>query len=351
MTGSLAPQLLDSLQFSAQQLSTLRQLGEYRGKQALFDRQRPEVLESLRTVAIVESSESSNRLEGITVPRERLKKIVLQSTRPTDRSEQEIAGYRDALSLIHESWQDMPVSINVLLQLHSMLYRYHAAEGGRWKMVDNQIVERSPGGEITRVRFKTVGAVQTPQATEEVFGHYRLSADQGRYEPLVLVPLLVLDFLCIHPFTDGNGRVARLLTVLLLYQHGYQVGRFISLERLFEDSRESYYETLEASSAGWHETKHDVNPWMNYFWGVLLRAYREFEERVGEVGGGKGAKGEQVRAAIARRVVPFQISDLERDCPGVSREMIRVVLGQLREEGAVALEGRGRGARWRPRAP
>ena len=215
-------------------------------------------------------------------------------------------------------------------------------------MVDNQIVERSPHGEITRVRFKAVSAVLTPQATEKAFKDYRRAADGDRHEALVLIPLLVLDFLCIHPFSDGNGRIARLLTLLLLYHHGYQVGRFISLERLFEDSRKSYYETLEASSQGWHEATHEVNPWMDYFWGVLIRAYGEFEDRVGEVRGGKGAKGDQVRAAVARRILPFQISDLERDCPGVSREMIRVVLRQLREEGVLALEGKGRGARWRP---
>ena len=165
-------------------------------------------------------------------------------------------------------------------------------------------------------------------------------------EPLVLVPLAVLDFLCIHPFRDGNGRVSRLLTLLLLYHFGYDVGRYISLERVVEQSRETYYEALARSSQGWHEGRHDVRPWLEYFWGVLLRAYREFEERVDTLSIGKGSKTQLVRDAVGRRVGPFSISDIEADSPGVSRDMVRVVLRQLRDEGAITPQGRGRGARW-----
>lgn len=164
--------------------------------------------------------------------------------------------------------------------------------------------------------------------------------------PLLVTPLAILDFLCIHPFTDGNGRVSRLLTLMMLYHFGYEVGRYISLERIFEESKETYYETLEASSQGWHEAKHDVRPWLNYFWGVLIRAYKEFEERVGALSSGRGSKTEQVRAAVARRIAPFAISDIESDCPGVSREMVRIVLNALRDEGQIGLKGRGPGAKW-----
>jgi len=160
-------------------------------------------------------------------------------------------------------------------------------------------------------------------------------------------PCLFLDFLCIHPFRDGNGRIARLLTLLLLYHFNYDVGRYISLERIFERTRESYYETLEVSSKGWHEVEHDVNPWLNYFWGVMQSAYNEFEERVGHLGTGRGSKTAQVRDAVQRKLGSFAISDLEHDCPGVSKETIRNVLQQLRDEGVVELRGRGRGARWR----
>ena len=343
----LTVDVLAEMRFSAEDVATLRQLGEYRGKQELFARQRPEVFEALRTVAMVESSESSNRLEGIRAPKARIEAIVLRDTRPTNRSEQEIAGYRDALNLIHESGRDMPFSANVILQLHRTIYGYLPQEGGHWKTTDTEIVERGPGGEVLRVRFVPVSAVATPGYMDELVTRYRARLDEGVHDALVVIPSAVLDFLCVHPFLDGNGRVARLLTLQLLYHAGYDVGRFISLERIFEESWESYYETLEASSQGWHEGEQDPFPWLRYFWGVLLRAYGEFEERVGTIGTGKGSKTQQVRAAVERRTMPFAISELQRDCPGVSKEMVRHVLRQMRDEGLLVAEGKGRGARWR----
>ncbi len=344
---SLSPSTLARLRFSAEDVASLRQLGEYRGKQELFARQRPEVLETLRTAAVIESNESSNRLEGIVAPKARIKALVLKDTRPRNRSEQEIAGYRDALNLLHRSARDMPLATNVILQLHSTVYRYLPQQGGRWKMTDNQIVERGPDGGVLRVRFTPVAAVATPHAMEELVRTYRAAVREERHDRLVLIPLTLLDFLCVHPFTDGNGRVARLLTLQLLYHAAYEVGRYISLERIFEESKDTYYETLEASSHGWHQSDHDVRPWMSYFWGTLLRAYKEFEERVGTIDSGRGSKTRQVRSAVHRRVIPFSISELERDCPGVSRDMIRRVLRQMRDEGMLVTEGQGRGARWR----
>lgn len=342
---SFHPDFLARLSFTTDQVAALSALGEARGRQELFVHQQPERLESLRQVAVVESTESSNRIEGITAPRHRIEALVLKPTAPRDRSEQEIAGYRDALSLIHESHAHMPFSINVLLQLHGMLYRYHHADGGRFKMTDNQIVERHPDG-TARVRFQPTPAVQTPQAMAGLVEGYRLAAQPPSLQPLVGVPLAILDFLCIHPFSDGNGRVARLATLLLLNQTGYTVGRYISLERIFEESKESYHETLERSSQGWHEGAHDPHPWLDYFWGAMQRACSEFEDRVGVLSGGRGSKSELVRDAILRRIGPFAISDIERDCPGVSRELVRLVLRQMRDEGALVLEGRGRGAKW-----
>lgn len=346
--NSLQPAFLDALSFDATELSTLRALGEARGRQTLFSRQTPEILGALRQVASVESTESSNRLEGITVPHPRLEDLVLKAAKPKDRSEQEIAGYRDALQLLHESAADMPFSASVILQLHAMLYRYLPAEGGVWKSSDNEIVEKDEGGLIVRVRFKAVPAVATPQAMDDLVAGHHAALATGRYDPLVVIPLTVFDLLCIHPFADGNGRAARLITLQLLYQAGYEVGRYISLERLFEQVRESYYESLEASSKGWHKGRHDPHPWLGVFWGVLLAAYREFEERVGKLGTGRGAKSAQVRAAVARRITPFGIAELERDCPGIGRDTVRQVLRALRDEGALRVEGRGRAARWVP---
>jgi len=202
-------------------------------------------------VAVVESTGSSNRLEGVVVAAHRLKSLVLRNATPHSRSEQEVVGYRDALSLIHES-------------------------GGHCKTANNDIVERHPDGR-SRILFRPVAAHLTPIAMADLIARYRPALAQHMADPLVLVPLAILDFLCIHPFPDGNGRMARLLTLQLLNHFDYVVGRFISLERIFEESKESYYETLAASSQGWHEAAHDIAPWLDYFWGALLRAYKEFE--------------------------------------------------------------------------
>jgi Fic family protein len=345
---SFQPTFLAALRFSADHVATLTALGACRGKQDLFRRRSPETLKALRQVAIVESSESSNRLEGIEAPRRRIEALVLRPTDARNRSEQEIAGYRDALALVHDSHQDIPFTADVLLQLHRTIYRYLPQPGGHWKLADNEIVERDPSGEVIRVRFRAVSAVETPQASEGLVRGYRdATVGSPGQDPLVAIPLAVFDFLCIHPFTDGNGRVARLLTLLLLYHHDYQVGCYISLERIFEQSRQSYYDTLEASSANWHEGGHDPLPWLEYFWGVLLTAYQELEERVGTINPGRGSKSRRVREAVLRKVVPFPIADIERNCPDISRETVRKVLNAMRTEGQVQLQGHGPGARWR----
>lgn len=342
---SLKPTYLAGLRFDTLQLSTLRALGEYGGKQRLYVAQSREVLSDLRQVAVIESTESSNRLEGVVVAANRLKSLVLKNAMPKSRSEQEVAGYRDALGLIHESAGQMPFSEGIILQLHSILYRYMPQSGGHWKASNNDIIERHPDG-TSRIRFRPVAAHLTPMAMTELVGHYRTALDQHLADPLVLVPLAILDFLCIHPFPDGNGRMARLLTLQLLYHFDYTVGRFISLERIFEESKESYYETLEASSQNWHDAAHDIAPWLDYFWGALLRAYKEFEERVGTIERGRGAKGDRVRAEILKRNVPFSISEIEQACPGVSRDMVRLVLRTMKAEGLIAPTGKGRGAKW-----
>ena len=347
---SLESRFLAKLRFTASHAATLRAIGEYRGKQELYFRQAPEALKRLRQVAVIESSESSNRLEGVTVTPSRLKALIVKHTSPRDRSEQEVAGYRDALALIHESARDMPFTANVTLQLHAMLYRFMPMPGGRWKETDNDIIERDPDGAV-RVRFRPVSARLTPTAMRDLEARYADALRAGKQDPLVLVPLTILDLLCIHPFADGNGRVARLLTSMLLYHFDYEVGRYISIERVYEDTKDSYYETLAASSRGWHKGRHDVFPWLEYFWGVLLRAYREFEERVGRLRKGRGAKAEHVREAVLGRRRPFSISEIEAACAGVSRDTVRLVLRQMKAEGLIISTGKGRSAKWKRTAP
>jgi len=342
---SLEPEFLESLSFNADHLATLRALGEYRGKQSLFFHQAPETLKTLRQAAVIESTESSNRLEGVTVAPARLEPLLLKHTDPRNRSEQEITGYRDALALIHESGREMALTPNVVLQLHGLLYRYMPQRGGRWKNTQNEITETRPDG-TTRVRFDPTPPHLVSMHMEQLAERYAGAVDAAHQDPLVLIPLAVFDFLCIHPFIDGNGRVARLITLMLLYHFGYEVGRYISLERIVEATKEGYYDTLEASSQGWHDGRHDVMPWLEYFWGTLLRAYREFEERVSQVRYAPGAKTEQVRLAVFRRSQPFAISEIEAECADVSRDMVRHVLRKMREKGLLEVVGRGRGAKW-----
>ena len=260
-----------------------------------------------------------------------------------NRSEQEVAGYRDALQRIHESAAHMPMNSNLVLQLHNLICKYSSNPGGKWKPTGNEIIETdAKGGK--KVRFKAVSAVQTPHAMSN-WGIYYQNAIKT-LDPLIIIPLSILDFLCIHPFLDGNGRTSRLLTLLMLYQANYQVGRYISLERVIEQSKESYYETLQKSSQNWHKGKHDIKPWLHYFWGVLIKAYRELDEKVSDIKSGKGSKTEMIKQAVMTMIGPFSISDLHDKRPTIGRDMIKLVLADLKEDGVIELQGKGRGAKW-----
>ena len=346
--NSLSPNYLQQLPVTMPLLQTVSRLEYVRGQQDLFRTQAPELLAQLQTIATIESTESSTRLEGATAPRQRIEALVLKNPEPQNRSESEIAGYRDALRMIYKSAPHTPFSENIVKQVHQVLYRYLPQPGGQYKGTQNDIVERDAKGTVLRVRFRPTSPVETPGAMLELVENYRQAVAGGAVQPLFLVALAVLDFLCVHPFADGNGRTARLLTLLLLYQHGFEVGRYISLERVVEESRDTYYEALEASSQDWHEGAHDATPWLNYFLGIMTRVYNEFEERVRMVRGSHGTKTDMVRLAVTRRLSPFQISNIERELPNVSRDHIRNVLSQLRDEGGVRLEGAGRGSRYVP---
>jgi Fic family protein len=327
-------------------LSSVRLLGEFRGKQELFKQQSPQALERLRQAAVIQSTESSNRIEGVVAPAPRIKALVAEKTEPRDRPEQEIAGYRDVLNLIHTRHADMPFTPSVVLQLHRDLFRYTPQEGGRWKPGNNLITETHPDGARV-VRFEPVAAHLTPIFMEDLHSLFQAYWQEGLVDRLLLIAAYVLDFLCIHPFPDGNGRMARLLTLLLLYQAGYEVGRFISLERIVEDTREGYYDSLQRSSAGWHEGEHDLLPWTEYFLGISLAAYREFEERAGNLPSARGAKTGMVLDAVRDLPATFRMADVERQCPTVTRDMIRVVLRGLKKRGLLTSEGAGPGAAWR----
>jgi Fic family protein len=258
----------------------LTDIAEAKGRQAGLLARRPEMVEKLRESALVQSAESSNRIEGVEVEPGRAEALVIGNSQPKNRSEEEVLAYRRALDLIHGSGKTLPVSPEVVLRLHH-LAQEGSGDSGQWKQRDNEIVEFPKEGGPPRMRFKPVSARETPEAMAELCRWYSHTVDQRKVQPLIATAALVLDFLCIHPFRDGNGRVSRLLSLLSLYHFDYDVGRYISLERLIEESKEDYYENLRLSSVGWHDAKHDLNPWVNYILAIVRRAYLELIERTG----------------------------------------------------------------------
>lgn len=322
-------------------------LGRYQGRQTLYQHQAPQVLETLRQIAVVESTEASNRIEGIVVPPSRFKALMADAV-PQTRPESEIAGYRNVLAQIHAGRIGLPLTPDKIREIHAGIYAYLPGEGGDWKQRDNVIRQTLPDGREA-VRFVPVPADETPAAMEELCRLFETMWAEDKVDRLLLIDALILDFLCIHPFSDGNGRVARLLNLLLLYAAGYEVGRYISLERIIENTKETYYEALRLSGLQWETGQHDLTPWHQYSLGVIVYAYREFEQRVGEVAMAAGGKSQSVKDAISafKPGETFTIGDLERICPAVSRATIRRVLETLRKEGQVVCLGTGRNAQWR----
>ena len=324
----------------------LSDLGEFRGKQELYTRQSPQRLKALREHALIESAVSSNRIEGVLVDPSRVRDVLV-AQRPLfrDRDEEEVRGYRDALELIHTQAANLPPSDDVVRRLHT-LTRGEIWDAGRYKEKDGDIIERYRDGR-ERVRFRTVPAAQTPAAMLALLADWQTCLDERWVPPLIALAAFNLDFLCIHPFRDGNGRVSRLLWLLQSYRLGFGVGRYISLERLVEQNKDRYYETLEQSSQGWHEGTHDPWPYVNFVLSIMKTAYRDFVERVGEVAAPRGAKTDQVLAAIAGFAGEFTLTQLEQVCPGVSRDMVRRILQAQKSTGAVQCKGHGPAARWR----
>jgi len=337
----------DRLRTAAMPVSTgwlLSSCAEAKGRQELWLRQKPEVLKALRERAIVQSAESSNRIEGVTIPADRLRPVVLGKARPRDRSEEELAGYRGALDWIFSRKRPVTIEPRVIRHLHAKAQGGLSGDAGSWKRRDNEIVEMLSNGE-RRVRFRPTPAKETPKAVEALCRNYRMACEEERIPALLAVATFAFDLLCIHPFRDGNGRVSRLVTTLLLLQHGFLVGRYISLERLVEESKEEYYRVLAECSVGWHRGSNEIVPWWNYLLGVLRYAYREFGRQV-ESAEAQPGKSEVVRQVILAQVGTFTLAELQAQVPSVSSQLIKKVLGRLKEAGEVRLVGRGRGARW-----
>lgn len=333
----------DNPKLSVSSVWLMETIAEYKGKQELYTKQTPQVLRSLIEMALIESAESSNRIEGVTVDRDRLKPLIVGHSKPRDHSEEEVAGYRKALDLIHKKYDSLRITPEIIQELHR-LCRGEVWDAGRWKEKDNDIIRKYPDGRV-EVIFKPVSAKQTPKIVEQLCLSYANSLDQLKYPSLYAAAGFVLDFLSIHPFRDGNGRVSRLLTLLILYQHGYQVGKYISLERIVEQSKETYYQALNKSSQKWHEAKHDILPWLNYFLGTILEAYKEFQARANAVKGAGGKTG-LVSDAIIRQPGEFTISDIIADCPTVGRVMVKRVLLDMQKDKKIKCLGKGKSAKW-----
>ncbi len=322
----------------------LSDLGEARGKQELFTRQSPQRLKVLREHALIESAVSSNRIEGVEVDQSRIATIVFGQPLLRDRDEEEVRGYREALTWIHEQSARILLSEATILQLHR-LARGEIWDAGKYKEQDGDIIEKFPDGR-SRVRSKTVSAKDTPESMKELVELYGNALDEHRVPLPVLLVAFNLDFLCIHPFRDGNGRVSRLLLLLQCYHMGFGVGRYVSLERLIEQNKERYYETLEQSSQGWREGKHDPWPYINYILSIIKMAYREFEQRLGQLQSPKGEKTSLVLQAIDMTLSSFSVAELQNKCPNVSVDMVRRVLKNLRTKNLIECLGRGQSARW-----
>lgn len=320
-------------------VATLR---EYRGKQTLYLEARPDVLEKLCTSAKIRSADASNRIEGISTTDERLRDLLVDEGEPVTRAERDIVGYRDVLALVHESYEHMRITPNVILQMHALLHRYSGhAFAGHWRDSDNSIVERDADG-VEHVRFRPLPAVAVPEAMEELCSSYAAGIESEIIDPLILIARFVFDFVSIHPFTDGNGRMSRLLTLLLLYQNGYLAGKYVSIEDEIDRTRDSYYEALAASSEGWGDGEADYVPFINYLLGIEIAVYADFESRVSGLLGGSKSKAERVEERLESSLGPIRKSDIARECPDISVTTIERVLKKLLDEGKIEKTGSGR---------
>ncbi len=315
------------------------------GKQELYLKQRPEELEKLVEIAKIQSTESSNAIEGIVTTSTRIRQLVEDKTTPRNRDEQEIAGYRDVLNIIHENFDAIPITQNFILQLHKILYSHmDNPMGGRTKSVQNYISAAYPDGH-TEILFTPLAPFETPAALDMICEEYNRVIGNAEVEPLIAIPIFIHDFLCIHPFNDGNGRMSRLLTTLLLYRSGFYVGKYISLEAKIAKHKDGYYDALRQSQHNWHEGKEDVVPFIKYLLGTIIAAYRDFADRFSLVEEKLSAL-EMVRKASMQKIGRFTKQDIRELCPSLSLSAVEGALRKLVEEGYLGREGIGRATRY-----
>lgn len=321
----------------------ISQIQESKGRQDLFIQQQPDTLNSLLEMARIQSTEASNKIEGIYTSNSRMKEIMEEKTTPKNRDEEEIAGYRDVLDTIHSSYEYIPLSKNVILQLHRDLYKYRiGGNAGKWKQENNIIEEKDAAGNRS-VRFIPTPAFEVDESIDNLCQSFNQALNK-ELNPLIAIFTFILDFLCVHPFSDGNGRMSRLLTLLLLYRSGFIVGKYISLERIIEKNKDTYYSSLKESSKNWHEEQNDIYPFVEYMLGVVLGAYTDFEDRVIATGIKNLSKKEQVRRVFETTLGKITKSQIKTLCPNVSEAMIEKTLKELQNAGYIIRHGAGKGS-------
>ena len=333
--------LLRTRTFDREVINYIGLIHEFKGRQQLYLEQKPQELETLVEIAKIQSTESSNAIEGIATTKARLKSLMADKTTPRDRGEKEIKGYRHVLNVIHENFDYVPLRKNYILQLHKMLYQFTEERfGGSFKDTPNEKDMVYPDGRAVLLS-KPLEPFETPYAVERICEEYDKAINTYGIDPLIAIPVFILDFLCIHPFNDGNGRMSRLLTTLLLYKSDFVIGRYISLEKKIEMTKNEYYIALQESSQNWYEEKNDDTPFIKYILGIILAAYRDFEERVNMVGKKMSAK-DMVVKAIRSKIGKFTKNDIMELCPEIGRGSVENALKALCEEGIIKKEGQGR---------
>lgn len=333
--------LIRNQKWDSELLSLIAAIYKEAGKQELYLKQRPQELEKLVEIAKIQSTEASNAIEGIVTTSTRIRQLVEEKTTPHNRDEQEIAGYRDALNIIHESFDAIPVTQNYILQLHKIMYSHmNNPMAGRTKNVQNYITATYPDGH-TEILFTPLEPYETPEALDRICGEFNKVIGNMELEPLIAIPVFIHDFLCIHPFNDGNGRMSRLLTSLLLYRCGFYVGRYISLEAKIAKNKDLYYSALSESQTGWHEGSEDAVPFIKYILGTVLAAYKDFEDRFALVEIKRTAL-ETVRMASQSKIGRFTKQDIRELCPSLSLSAIESALRKMVEDGELKREGSGK---------